>query len=333
MHEMVLEAVLEAYGLKSKRVFPFQSGYRNEIWPVLLNDGRIINVSFFKREPGSSRRIRHADAVSEHLAEHGMPTRKRIDHRLLQLTDSQGTTNVGVYTYLPGNTIPWEAYTMKHIKLIGKTMSDMHDILKSMPTEGLDSIYDELSLIIERMENYFARQDVVRAAGQKLRIRVNTDRFATYKRVIFACRQFSDQQVLHMDFVRGNLLFDEPRPEYALQFDGIALSGILDFEKTTIGHPVVDIARTLAFLLVDCKYKQPAKVYKYFFTSGYVKRGRASSYGSAQLRMQLVEFFLLYDFYKFLRHNPYESLQYNEHFIRTRDILRRRNVLFYLQEE
>lgn len=330
MYELVLEAVLRAYGLKSEQVLPFQKGYRNEIWPVLLNDGRMVNVSFFKREPGSVNRIQNADRVSEFLANCGMPTRQRIDPRLLQLKSAGSVTNIGVYTYLPGHTIPWEAYTMKHIKLIGKTMSDMHAFLSDMNTDGLASVYDELLQITRRMEDYFARPEVVKAMRQKLQVEVNADHFASYKKALTICQQLPHQQALHMDFVRGNLLFDTSDSKYAWQLDGVALSGILDFEKTAVGHPLVDIARTLAFLLVDCKYKQATKIHKYFFVSGYVKRGRSATYGPANLRALLVEFFLLYDFYKFLCHNPYESLLFNEHYVRTRDILRRRNVLFCL---
>ena len=41
----------------------------------------------------------------------------------------------------------------------------------------------------------------------------------------------------------------------------------------------------------------------------------------------LLDAFLLYDFYKFLRHNPYESLSANEHFTRTRDLLLARRII------
>jgi hypothetical protein len=36
---------------------------------------------------------------------------------------------------------------------------------------------------------------------------------------------------------------------------------------------------------------------------------------------------LLHDFYKFLLHNPYESLASNEHYIRTIALLKARGVL------
>ena len=121
-----------------------------------------------------------------------------------------------------------------------------------------------------------------------------------------------------MDFVRGNILFD-----------GSDITGILDFEKTAMGHNFVDIARTLAFLMVDCKFKTVDKVVKYFLYSGYHKRGQMKDVGDKAILNQLIEMFLVYDFYKFLRHNPYESLHLNEHYVRTNHILDKRGVIFY----
>jgi Ser/Thr protein kinase RdoA (MazF antagonist) len=104
------------------------------------------------------------------------------------------------------------------------------------------------------------------------------------------------------------------------------ISGILDFEKASWGPPIFDIARTLAFLIVDCKYKPEPKVRKYFLHSGYNKRGD-SNFTHTKVFEQLVDFFLVHDFYKFLKHNPYETLEQNEHFVRTRDFLLKRNIL------
>lgn len=316
MHGRILSRVLKQYGIKSVRIFEPQKGYRNEIWPIVTGNGDLINVTFFKREPDSLQRIHHADSVSEYLAKHGLPTRLRYDKRILQLHGKRGITNVGIYTYLPGETIPWEAYTMKHIKLLGRTMSDMHALLsKDIAVDNLPSVYEEYLAVIERMRRYFGHDDIVGALKEKLGLEVITT-FDIYEQLLHDCDSQLSKQPLHMDFVRGNILFEGDR-----------LTGVLDFEKTAMGAPVVDVARTLAFLLVDCKYKTEEKVRKYFLYSGYIKRGATKTLGDTPTRERLVELFLLYDFYKFLRHNPYESLPDNEHFVRTRDILIRIGVI------
>ncbi|MDN5274416.1 MAG: Phosphotransferase enzyme family [Candidatus Saccharibacteria bacterium] len=329
VYQVAIKEVLKAYGISYVRIHDSQKGYRNEIWPVETADGRMINVTFYKREDGIVERMRRADTVSEYLAGCGMPTRQRIDSRMLQLKSSSGITSIGVYTYLPGATIPWEAYTMTHLKLLGKTMSDMHARLDGLVIDAMPSVYDEYQMIIARMQEYFTRPSVIGSMNLKLHVGISIDKLNEYSQLLGQLQLLPDQQVLHMDFVRGNILFKEAMSQDMAQFDGLAISGILDFEKTALGHPSMDIARTLAFLLVDCKYKPADKVQKYFLHSGYQKRGQRIDSTQPDVLGALVELFLVYDFYKFLRHNPYEFLDLNAHYTRTRDILKRQNVIRY----
>lgn len=323
MYQTITPKVLESYGLDSKKVFPAQKGYRNESHQVILKNGQVVNVIFYKQEAAISDRIKRANKVSEYLAEQDFPTRTTIDPRILKLASGNLTKHIAVYNYLPGQTIPWEAYTKEHIKLLGKTMSDMHASLHTMPTDDIPNVTDEYVVIGERMINYFDDPDVVNALNQKLGLTVNQSRLAKLVQLVGATKDLNQQQVLHMDFVRGNILFDSVDKK-------LVISGILDFEKTAVGHPLFDIARTYAFLLVDCKYKTPAQVRKYFLYSGYAKRGERNlpRVGEQnQLLDELTTLFLAYDFYKFLKHNPYEFLDQNEHFMRTAAALREQNMI------
>lgn len=320
MYKFAIEKVLVAYGIRYRQILEPEKGYRNEIWPVVTEDGCTINVTFFKREPDIVDRIRRADAVSEFLSASALTTRKRIDHRILSFRVGDQLAYIGVYTYLPGKTIPWEAYTMKHIKTLGATMSGMHTLLSDMPSIELPSVYSEYQEILARMNKYFVRSGVKSSMNKKLGLTIVGHRFELYSGLLQKYKTIPGQQPLHMDFVRGNILFV-----------GTEITGILDFEKTALGHPIMDIARTLAFLLVDCKYKESGKVYKYFLKSGYIKRGNGHNVGDDNDLNVFVELFLLYDFYKFLVHNPYESLHENEHYIRTKDILARCGVVLLKQ--
>jgi Ser/Thr protein kinase RdoA (MazF antagonist) len=100
----------------------------------------------------------------------------------------------------------------------------------------------------------------------------------------------------------------------------LVIGGILDFEKAAIGPTVLDLARTLAFLIVDCKYKPPHQIIRYFINSGYCKRGN-QPLPDMKLLTTLVGMFLCLDLYQFLLHNPYESLEENEHFVRTKKMI------------
>jgi len=319
MYESVLLNVLSAYEINHQQIFDCQKGYRNEIWPVLTNDDQMINVTFFKREPGIVDRANRADDVSEYLWKKGMPVRRRIYSRIIQLKSNDQVVYAAVYNYLPGKTISWEAYSMEHIKTLGAKMSDMHFIMASKSTDKLPSVYDEYLGIVNRMVTYFNDLEINYAISDKLHLKINIDVLKQLIKLLERMKLLPGQQALHMDFVRGNVLFIDKE-----------ISGIIDFEKTVIGHCVVDIARTLAFLLVDCKYKTNEKVYKYFVYSGYQKRGLNKDIGDNAIRSKFVVMFLMYDFYKFLRHNPYEFLEQNEHFIRTKDILIKCGVIKYV---
>ena len=175
------------------------------------------------------------------------------------------------------------------------------------------------------MHKYFSDPLVANAMHTKLGLKVDDIVFTNNKKLIKIATKLPEQP-LHMDFVRSNVLFANNSHE---------ITGVLDFEKAVYGSPVFDIARTLAFLLVDCKYKTEAQVRKYFLQSGYNKYGRANfspitvriSNRTLDVLEEAINMFLFYDFYKFLRHNPYESLHANEHYIRTVNLLVSRGVI------
>ncbi|HEV2403640.1 MAG TPA: phosphotransferase [Candidatus Saccharimonadales bacterium] len=331
MDNATVARIVKRYGYIPATFLPVEKGYRNESHPYELSNGQRLNLIIYKRETGIVVRIRNANSVSGFLANRGLPCRRTIDGRIMQLSAGQRHRYAALYSYLPGQTIPWEGYTRKHIKLLGKTMSDMHAALGSYDMARLPDVADEYLQILKRAQQYFGLSSIRQAMHQKLRLDVPVANLAKYIFVLEACKGLPDQQALHMDFVRSNILFNNdpsaPSPPF--------ISGILDFEKTARGHCLFDIARTLAFLLVDCKHTPAVKVRKYFLYSGYEKRGGHKLQRIAitiqgekiELLECLLDIFMLHDFYKFLKHNPYESLQMNEHYIRTRDILFTRKLL------
>lgn len=319
MFERFVPLLLQRYGIPYLTILSVQKGYRNEIYPIQLSDTTTIQLTFFKDEPDIIKTVARADTVSRFVASHGMPARQRVDNRTIRMHSQHRNIYAGLYNYLPGMTITWDGYTQAHLKSLGKTMSDLHAVLADFPINDQPRVIDQLDSLLGRMEQYFCDNDVVQAIEIKLKLRI--DPLDSYEGLLKGCRNLKHIQQLHMDFVRGNVLF---QPSTAI------VTGILDFEKTAVGHPLFDVARTLAFLLVDCKYKSEAQVQRYFLKSGYIKRGAAHLEYDAQLLDRLVAFFLLHDFYKFLRHNPYEALSSNEHFVRTQYMLLQRGMIHYV---
>lgn len=320
MFARIVPDVLRKYGLAVTRVSAVQKGYRNESYPLLLADGVEVNLLFYKREPDILQRIETADRVAARAAAAGLPVRTRYNERLLRVGDGFA----GVYRYLPGRTISWEAYTKRHIKLAGWAMADLHAAVEDVPDAGL-ALADELMGLVQKMRQYFADEAVKHAVDEKLGVALDTTTFDSLERLIEKTRQLNGQQYLHMDMVRGNMLFDQPHLDARWRIDDVQLSGLIDFEKASYGLPVCDVARTLAFLLIDCP-KPSDKIYKYFIDSGYRKRGnRAITH--IELLPYFVRLFLLHDFYKFLRHTPYESLRDNYHYTRTADLLKTYGII------
>jgi hypothetical protein len=468
-----IEIILSLYNIKPRQIFSPQTGYRNQCFKIETLDGQLLNLIIYKQELGILRKIRNANYVSDHLARLNISTRKTI------LSDTQSIIELGInrnsklsiqhsefrknianrknklirycclYNYLPGKTIPWEGYTMKHIKLLGKTLSDMHYTLKSLPQKNVPDFKNEMIGLNEQMRKYFSDEGVKDAMRQKLNLEINESKnfqkpnskiqteekfqklnyknqtnfqipnykFSTYTNQstnifdyfnnLFTILDAKPKQILHMDFVRSNVLFEnfqntkppndqiiskslncqtkerklkklntkyqklnkyqkpktkshildnskcDPRDSILSTLDAkpqtlnlklltlnseLRISGILDFEKTLYGPVILDIARTLAFLIVDCKYKTEEKVRKYFLHSGYIKRGKNKLIQNYEFRLMnyelncLMTFFWFYDFYKFLKHNVYEGLEKNEHFVRTKNILLAIGLLEYFNK-
>jgi Ser/Thr protein kinase RdoA (MazF antagonist) len=288
-------------------------------------DGRDLNLIFYKKEAGILERVRRADALAMFAAVPGLPVRVLADERTLVLGEAGEESYARLYRYLPGRTIAWEGWQRKHIKLLGWAMSDLHFAVRDFAGE-LPSVIGETEELLERMDVYFADGNVKKALSGKLKLAVNPAVFKYFSRAIETAEGLPGQ-ALHMDFVRGNILFDEASEDDVWQMGEVALTGVIDFEKAAHGAPVFDVARTLAFLYADVSSKTEEEIFKYFAVSGYGKRGRGFAKFDNALLGRLVGFYLFYDFYKFLRHNPYESLEENYHFRRTRELLLQRKMV------
>lgn len=325
MRPKTLVKVMEAFGYDNCTFGRPASGYRNLSWPTYCGKAT-LNLILYKSEPDIEKTIYLANALGSQLAKKGLPARHTVDPRILQITSVNQVRYCGLYNYLPGRTIPWEAYNMNHLKLLGKTMSDMHACLKDMSIEAPSVVEIHIQLV-SRMEAYFANEGVQKAMNKKLGFHDFSQVFTSFHGLLGESKHLPNQQMLHMDFVRGNVLF-------AGEANDLHISGILDFEKAAYGSPLYDIARTLAFLLVDCKYKSEDKIRKYLLKSGYHKRGQQDlqllTIDGKPVLEGLIDLFLVYDLYKFMRHSPYESLNQNEHYIRTRNLLLDRGIITYV---
>ncbi|HZP55705.1 MAG TPA: phosphotransferase [Candidatus Saccharimonadales bacterium] len=314
-HKFVSD-ILRKYNIDYDSVLPVQRGYRNLVFPIKKSDSTLLNLIIYKNEDNIISRITTANSISNYLAFNGLPVRRTYDDRILVLKSISGIRHVSLYEYLHGDTIPWDAYTRQHIKLLGQYMAKIHTQLKGQVIQ-VPSVEEEYLQICSRMQLYFSDNGVKSALGQKLGITIEPNKVSQYIQILKLSKKLKGRQLLHMDFVRSNILFSEK--------EKLDISGIIDFEKAAFGHPIFDIARTLAFLYVDCN-KPPVKIHRYFLIDGYIRHGKGKFsnilfHHTHDLLTLLIEIFWFYDFYKFLRHNPYEDLAHNKHFHKTKEFL------------
>ena len=308
-----LNRIIKFYKLEPVEFLEPQKGYRNKSFAFRASDGKWYNLILFKNEIGILDKIKNSNFISNYLAKRHLLVRSSVG-KILKLKSKSTVRYVCLYNYLEGKTISWDSYTKKHLKNLGRYLALVHNNLYGIVlNKNLKFIkFDVLAKKqILSMQNYFIDINVVDSLKNKLKIKVDINKIK-FNFESIGNIDYKESSVIHLDFVRGNVLFDSEAN----------VTGIIDFEKVCLGRYVVDIARTLAFLLVDCKYKKGDEIRKYFIHKGYVKKGGGflSEY-DLELLNTLVLYFLIYDFYKFLLHNPYEDLKKNEHFLKTLSIL------------
>lgn len=321
-----IQRVYAMFGYPSVVFEEVMSGYRTTLYAATAPSGQRLNLLVHKNEPGAVARIRRTLDIERELGAAGFPVREHIDQRILRLSTTKSAYHATLCSYLPGETIPWEAYTMKHIKLLGWALAEQHRAMQSLDTAEYPNVYDEYLSHLATMQDYFARSGVRNALQMKLGLRIDPEIFVRMQRYLKEAKELPGQQLLHMDFVRGNVLFSDGSNISRFKIGDVTLCGIIDFEKAAVGHVAFDMARTLAFLLADCSGKSEEQIYRYFIDSGYKKRGYGVLPPAAELE-KAIGLHLLHDLYAFLLHNPFESLADNYHYCRTRDILLERKMV------
>lgn len=309
-----LKRISEIYNIDFERVELYsESGYRNKNIKLISNN-KTFNFVIYKNDIQDIQRIDAINSFSNHLSNLKFPTRKTIKtakgESVIKVAFKNKNYLACLYNYLDGHTIPWEEWNRKHLTLLGQFMATMHIEAQEYKKEGLRLQKKIINKLIERQEDYFERYGIADAINSKLGVSLNKKKIDKLFKLVGELDE-KDETILHMDLVRGNVLFKEEN-------NNVKLSGVIDFEKVAIGSIEYDLARTFAFLLVDCKFKAPKEIENYFLKS-YLKIYK-NKIDKKKFQI-LVNFFLLFDMYKFLIYTPFEALNNNEHFIRTKNLL------------
>jgi len=334
----------------------FVQGYMNHTLCLEFPaSGKKYVVIFYNanryRTEKSFQRLTQIDDIASYLDENGIPARTsvlnkmggsitkldfqfHVDGENLMESSSQEPIRrrfFAIYNYLPGKTLPWEAYTRRHLRSLGMMMARMHTKLRrysgnisSIPVWDLYFANDSKEMLA-----YFLKNE--KSITQKLALKINEREIkALYQKIRDLIPTTKPcYQLTHCDFVRGNVLFSDVKERFVYP-----ITGVLDFEKIMLAPIEVDLARTLAFLFVDCKYKSEEDILRYFISEGYSGKLAPQRYVDSmetEFNDINIKYYMLYfwlrDLWKLLQCNPYEDLRMNYHFKKTVEILRNNSKL------
>ncbi|EKD49417.1 MAG: hypothetical protein ACD_63C00149G0003 [uncultured bacterium] len=145
---------------------------------------------------------------------------------------------IGVYSYVHGESILWQAYSSKKIKSAVSYLYFFHKSSRSFQDKNscariLRSVAD-LKAKIEEFKSPFFKIEKKRACE-------------ILSELYDAVAEREDElTVLHGDYGRGNIIFEKEK-----------VTGMIDFESVCLGHPVFDVGHFLGTLLVDTLWQAP----------------------------------------------------------------------------
>jgi Ser/Thr protein kinase RdoA (MazF antagonist) len=368
--ERIINILRKYYGFDFSNVLSIEiakidEGYMNNciIIRLLPQNQRLVIIIYNTNrysEEKSQNRIKNAYMAARVLNRNSIPVRIPLktatsppkDFIEINVTD-QKTTILGVYNYLPGQTVPWESYTRRHLRAVGLYMRRIHHIWQQEDPNKypfLPKWTDYIRNDSQKLFKYFKKNQ--QYIKKKLDIEIDLDFIKTLKKQITnsPLHQPHLNQLVHQDLVRGNILFGSMKKKNIYP-----IHGIIDFEKILIANPITDLARTLSFLFVDCKYKTIPEIKKYFLDQGYfafetihnqkfpnapkqskLKQETVTKEKNKKLLTELPPFrhikhFMLYfwvrDLWKLLSRNPYQDLMHNFHYKQTSNRLHAEKVI------
>ena len=238
--DQLIHKILKPFGLAQQvlKIAAAESGYRNTIVPITLESGQKLSLIFYKREPGIVKKIQRANYVSHELAKKGWPTRQAMTNQnsqsIIRLAVNHQVQYCCLYNYLPGHTISWSDYSQKHLKLLGQVLGYLHYDLATIKPIIKKNELSEIVILrknLTEMNSYFCLKNVKSALEQKLNITQSSHCWQRWRDLLIVLEKAKPTQILHLDFVRGNILFNQLSDHNSTQSPVASKLG-LDFDRT-----------------------------------------------------------------------------------------------------
>src|SRR5215216_6118000 len=96
--EAIVARILGALDIEYSVIESPQKGYRNSSFGVQTKHGK-LNVILYKTELGIVERIKRANSVGNFLAAQGLPARRTLSTKIVQLRGKTITKYAAIYNY------------------------------------------------------------------------------------------------------------------------------------------------------------------------------------------------------------------------------------------
>ncbi len=191
-------------------------------------------------KPLDSERYLLLEKLAEHMGQRGIATRHLAAPATIPLTQS-GFRWMAVYRGVAGQSIPWSDYSKRQIISATKYLAEIHEAGRSFA--GRNSLVP----LGARLDRWPEKAAAAEWPGYK----VNQAALTQIKtRLTALSHDQAASTVLHGDFGRANIIFQEE-----------SVSGVVDFDRAVFGHPLFDLGRFTSYLLLDTQLP-PATIFQ-----------------------------------------------------------------------
>ena len=213
-----VDEMLRYFRISSNAIYPFR----------LKPDGRIC---FLRLSPAEEKRlddVKSEICLIERLIDKGFPAMRPVpmkDGKLFgQINTEWGTYNVSCFEKVSGNSLEDTRGTLQIIKGYGKTLGELHALMKEYPySEERRNHKMLLCEIEERMQKY-GSLEIVRKEFEDVCKELESLPLST-----------SDYGVIHYDFEPDNVFYDDKEESFS----------VIDFDDALCCWYALDVVRAL----------------------------------------------------------------------------------------
>ena len=213
-----LDEMLRYFRISSNAIYPFQ----------LKTEGRIC---FLRLSPVEEKKLVDVESeicLMKWLIERGFPAMRPVPMKsgklFEQITTEWGTYNVSCFEKVSGNSLEDTRGTLQIVKGYGRTLGELHALMKEYPYSAKRRNHKMLLCEIEERIQKYGASEIVRKEFEDV-----------CKELEWLSVSTSDYGVIHYDFEPDNVFYDEKEAAFS----------VIDFDDAMCCWYALDVVRAL----------------------------------------------------------------------------------------